>query len=102
MSDTATFAQARKQHLKVLKQYVPIVDRVHGPSHPEFHEVRKVFDAVVQKLDQARSKHPQLEEEFSLLRTITQNYHVPDDVCESYEAVYLMLSELDDAYHRNE
>jgi len=33
------------------------------------------------------------------LRETTNNYTVPDDVCESYEAVYNMLSELDKAYH---
>ena len=32
------------------------------------------------------------------LREITDNYTVPGDVCESYEAVYNMLAELDKAY----
>lgn len=39
-----------------------------------------------------------LDNEFKQLREITDNYTVPGDVCESYEAVYNMLSELDDAY----
>ena len=35
---------------------------------------------------------------FVKLREITDNYTVPGDVCESYEAVYNMLAELDKAY----
>ena len=40
-----------------------------------------------------------LTEEFARLRVITDHYTVPSDVCESYEAVYRMLAELDEAYH---
>ena len=36
---------------------------------------------------------PQLNAEFAQLREITKNYLVPDDVCESYEAVYRMLAD---------
>lgn len=98
MSHTTLFAGVMKQYLKVLKQYVPIVDRVHGFNHPEFHEVRKIFEAMVNSIDQAGATHPLLQEQFAALRNITQNYRVPQDVCESYEAVYRMLSELDEAY----
>ncbi len=40
-----------------------------------------------------------MSEEFSRLREITGNYTVPGDVCESYEAVYKMLAEIDAAYN---
>lgn len=40
-----------------------------------------------------------LKDKFARLRDITGNYSVPEDVCESYEAVYKMLEELDIAYH---
>ena len=43
-------------------------------------------------------KQKALKEEFVKLREITDNYTVPGDVCESYEAVYNMLAELDKAY----
>jgi iron-sulfur cluster repair protein YtfE (RIC family) len=45
------------------------------------------------------SNKPELNQEFAQLREITNNYTVPVDVCESYEAVYKMLSEIDKAYH---
>ena len=51
------------------------------------------------KVKKAESEKPELENEFKQLREITDNYTVPGDVCESYEAVYNMLSEVDKAYH---
>lgn len=87
-----------KNHFKTLEQYVPVVARVHGASHPEFHEVRKLFDIINQKTKEAGAGKPELDEEFAKLREITNNYTVPADVCESYEAVYKMLAELDKAY----
>ncbi|MGI6413210.1 MAG: iron-sulfur cluster repair di-iron protein, ric [Syntrophomonadaceae bacterium] len=94
-----SFSEAKKEYFKTLKQYVPIVERVHGGSHQEFHEVRKLFDTIVEKTKEAGSKKPELNQEFARVREITNNYTVPVDVCESYEAVYKMLSEIDKAYH---
>ena len=98
MANKQMFNEAKATHMKMLKQYVPIVARVHGQNHPEFHEVHKLFDAIKQKIKDAGSKRPELNEEFDKLREITSNYTIPDDVCESYEAVYTMLAELDKTY----
>lgn len=98
MSKELTFNKAKDTHFKTLVQYVPIVDRVHGEHHPEFHEVRKLFESINKKTEGAGAKKPELNEEFTKLREITDNYTVPGDVCESYEAVYNMLSDLDKAY----
>ncbi|MGI6175177.1 MAG: iron-sulfur cluster repair di-iron protein, ric [Christensenellales bacterium] len=92
------FNEVKSAHMKMLKQYVPIVARVHGQNHPEFHEVHQLFDAINQKIKAAGSKRPDLTEEFARLRDVTDSYTIPSDVCESYEAVYTMLSELDKAY----
>ncbi|MDD2269163.1 MAG: iron-sulfur cluster repair di-iron protein, ric [Eubacteriales bacterium] len=96
-----TFIEKTKKQFKVLEQYVPIVARVHGGSHPEFHEVKKLFDAINKKTKDAGSDKPELYDEFTNLREITTNYTVPGDVCESYEAVYNMLAEIDKAYQTN-
>lgn len=93
------FNKANKLYLKKLEQYVPVVDRVHGSSHPEFHDVRDLFEVINQRANKAGAGQLELVNEFIQLREITNNYSVPDDVCESYEAVYNMLSELDKAYH---
>lgn len=102
MKNTASFAQLKKEYLNVLKQYIPIVDRVHGSNHPEFHEVRRIFENMNKQMEQADVKSTELQELFSQLRSSTQDYRIPEDVCESYEAVYRMLSELDETYHRSE
>lgn len=98
MTNKQTFDEVRGKLLKTLQQYVPIVARVHGGSHAEFHEVRAIFDTIDQKIKKAGAKRPELTEEFAKLREITDHYTVPGDACESYEAVYDMLAELDEAY----
>ncbi len=98
MADKQTFNKVKTVHIKTLKLYVPVVARVHGKTHPEFLEVHKLFDALLNKIKEAGSKKPELNEVFSKLRELTNNYTIPDDVCESYEAVYKMLAELDSAY----
>lgn len=99
MADKAAFRNVQKEHLETLAQYVPVVARVHGRNHPEFHQVRAVYDRMADKIAAAGSDTPALEEEFASLRSITKDYTVPEDVCESYRAVYQMLRELDSAYH---
>ncbi len=98
MSNPLTFNQVKESHFKRLEQYVPVVDRVHGDNHPEFHDVKKIFDAINEKTKAAGAEKPQLNEELSKLREITNNYTVPGDVCESFEAVYNMLADVDKAY----
>ena len=98
MLKQSVFNEIRERHFKTLEQYVPVVARVHGGNHPEFHEVRKLFDTINKKTKEAGSERPELNEEFAKLREITNNYAVPIDVCESYEAVYKMLAEADNAY----
>lgn len=99
MTDKLTFCAAKEKYLQMLKQYVPIVQRVHGGTHPEFHEVRALFDAFNGKIEGAGSRKPELDVEFAGLRAVTGDYSVPGDVCESYAAVYNMLAALDKAYH---
>lgn len=98
MTVSPTFSKLKKEYLKTLKQYVPVVDRVHGGNHPEFHDVRQVFDVITGKIALSKSGSLDLSAEFASLREITHHYTVPPDVCETYEAVYKMLSQLDDAY----
>lgn len=98
MSKELTFEKAKKVHFKKLELFVPVVARVHGDHHPEFHEVRKIYDTIVEKANEAGSNKPDLNEEFTKLRELTDNYAIPGDVCESYEAVYNMLEEIEKAY----
>ncbi len=94
----ARFEEVKERNLKLLETYVPVVDRVHGEHHPEFHEVRRLFEEIKAKVEAAGGGQADLAREFAQLRELTDNYKVPGDVCESYAAVYEMLAELDAAY----
>lgn len=91
-----TFNEVVNKHMDNLELYVPVVERVHGPSHPEFYAVKKEYDAMVEKVNS--DKLIELKDNFENLRKITNDYTVPSDTCETYEAVYTMLQELDQAY----
>lgn len=93
------FKALMQEHQEKLVMFVPIVARVHGPTHPEFNDVKKEFDLLIQKY---KTNKPALLPHFRSLRKITNNYQVPHDVCETYAAVYEMLSELDQALHRGD
>ncbi|NLZ92307.1 MAG: iron-sulfur cluster repair di-iron protein, ric [Clostridiales bacterium] len=92
------FDEVIKRNFEKLQLFVPIVARVHGENHPEFHDVHKLFDEISAKIKNAAPGKPDLDSELKQLREITNNYTVPDGVCESCEAVYSMLAEIDKAY----
>lgn len=95
---TLNFNEAKEKYFERLHQFTPIVDRVHGGNHPEFHEVKELWESIYEKSEATATDKPDLDEEFARLREVTSNYEVPGDVCESYEAVYEMLEEVDVAY----
>jgi iron-sulfur cluster repair protein YtfE (RIC family) len=88
------FNTLKEDYFKTLDFYMPVVERVHGPHHAEIYDVAKVYEVMKGHLEQNQS----LEGDFEKLRNLTDNYRVPEDVCESYEAIYQMLSELDRTY----
>lgn len=94
----AKFNELKERYFDKLVQYVPIVAGVHGGHHPEFYEVHGLFKRIHEKVSETGSSKPDLKDEFLKLRAITDNYKIPGDVCETYEAVYKMLEELDKAY----
>ena len=100
MPNLEIFNNMKTKHLATLVKYVPVVARVHGREHPEFLEVQSLFNAINEKIKGCTDDLPDLKEEFAQLRQVTNNYKVPQDTCESYEAVYLMLSDLDKAYQQ--
>ncbi len=87
------------KHFEKLESYVPVVARVHGGTHPEFHDVKRVYETIRGKIKEEHLESLGLLNEFEELRKITNNYTVPDDVCVTYEAVYNMLKEIDDAFN---
>lgn len=93
-----TFNQVYNTHANRLGQFIPVVDRVHGAHHPEFHEVKDLWETIHAKVESNGSDTAELCTEFSQLRQVTNDYTIPNDVCESYAAVYTLLKEVDDSY----
>ncbi len=71
-------------------ELAPIVERVHGPHHPEMARVRELTDAV-----NNAGKDENLDEVFAELRKLTDNYVAPEDTCETVEALYAALESVD-------
>lgn len=76
-----------------LEQFLPIVERVHGEHHEEIYKVGNYFNAITDKLKSGKTNN--LNKDFEMIRKLTNNYEVPDDVCESYESIYEMIEELE-------
>ena len=95
MSDQK-FKQSWERYVPTLKQYVPVVNKVHGKDHPELQEVAALFATMVEQVDKGFEAH--LGPLFLRLRIISRDYTKPKDGCETYDAVYDMLHELDIAY----
>ena len=93
-----TFNQVVEKHFQTLELYTVAITRAHGKSHPEAFEVRKLFETINSKIKEEGTTKPNLDVEFTKMRNITNNYAVPEDVCETYAGVYEMLSEVDNAY----
>ena len=70
----------------------------HGKNHPEAFDVRDIYVRIQDKTQAAEEEQPDLNTEFTTLREISDNYTIPDDVCETYAAVYTMLKEADSLY----
>lgn len=90
------FNKAISTHLKKLQQFVPVVARVHGKTHPSLIEIKSVFDELTKKIKD--SNQPNIDNEFFRLRELTNNYTSAGDACQTYDAVFEMLSILDKAY----
>lgn len=71
-------------------EYASLIERVHGENHPELTRVREL-------VDQIRTAGPatDLTPVFTELRTVTHDYAIPGDVCETFEAVYESLQRAD-------
>ena len=93
-----SFKETVTNHFKQLDLFTSAITRAHGKNHPEAFEVRELFSKIKGKTQAAGTASPDLDAEFPELREVTNQYAVPDDVCETYAAVYNMLSEIDRAY----
>ena len=78
------------RNIEKAAQLAPIVERVHGAHHPELSRVRQITDEL-----QDSANAPHVIGLFHELRTVTDNYAIPKDVCEAFEATYHALERAD-------
>ncbi|MDO5025955.1 MAG: hypothetical protein Q4E03_05515 [Trueperella sp.] len=92
MENLNSFAE---KNFAELDRVMPIVQKVHGPHHGEIFDVAKIYDAIKGKISAGDGD---LDPEFTQLKTVTDDYTVPGDVCETFEKVYHTLAELNQIY----
>lgn len=80
-------------HLAQAAELAPLIERVHGPNHPELTRVREITLALQQPASATRTA-----ELFEELRTLTGNYALPADACEAFQATYQALESADAQY----
>lgn len=78
------------QNLARAAGFAPLIERVHGANHPELTRVREITLGLQQPGNDTRTA-----ELFKELRALTQNYALPDDACEAFEATYQALERAD-------
>lgn len=88
------FEQLYTEYLPKLELYTTTITKVHGKNHPEVFQVHDLFVEMTNKNNAGEN----LTSYFKQLREITRDYEIPDDVCETFEGTYQMISELDAAY----
>ena len=98
MPERKTFDELVKSDFEKLDLYTTAITSAHGKNHPEAFEVRKLFEKINEKVKDAGKNKPDLDAEFVQLREITDNYTIPEDVCEAYAGTFEMLSEADMDY----
>jgi iron-sulfur cluster repair protein YtfE (RIC family) len=94
-----TFNEVMMNYDEKLDLFTKAITRAHGKNHPEAFAVRDLYVVIKERVEEAGPGTLDLDAEFNQLRKITNNYTIPDDVCETYAGTYTMLSEVDHAYH---
>lgn len=94
-----SFRDIVESEFEKLDIYTKAIARAHGESHPEAFKVRDLFETIQAVVKAAGTNKPDLDGAFGKLREVTDNYTIPNDVCETYAAVCNLLAEADNAYH---
>ena len=92
------FTKFMKKEQKKMDYYIQAVIKVHGKNHPEIFQVESLYQELQSQKGQSSTK---IEKIFQELRQVTDHYKVPEDVCETYRAVYNTLEEADALYFQS-
>lgn len=71
-------------------ELAPLIERVHGKNHPELTRVRELTEQLG-----AAGPDADVEPIFAELRTVTDDYSLPEDACEAFTGTYSALRDAD-------
>lgn len=89
MTEATAYLQANQDRLEA---FTKAITQAHGAHHPEVFDVR---EAYLQLRDKINAGATDIEEDFTQLRNLTDDYAIPGDVCQTFEATYRMLEKAD-------
>ncbi|HHW84259.1 MAG TPA: iron-sulfur cluster repair di-iron protein, ric [Actinomycetales bacterium] len=67
-------------------ELAPLIERVHGPNHPELTRVRELTEQIA-----AAGPGGAVGSLFAELRSVTNDFVLPEDACEAYTGTYEAL-----------
>lgn len=88
-----TIKEYLTENQEKLDLYTTAITRAHGKNHPETFDVRDLYTELEPAILNEDSET--VTTIFGKLREVTSNYDIPNDVCETFEATYKMLGEMD-------
>ena len=88
-----TIKEYLTENQEKLDLYTTAITRAHGKNHPESFDVRDLYTELEPAILNEDSET--VTTIFGKLREVTSNYEIPNDVCETFEATYKMLGEMD-------
>ncbi|MGX7108487.1 hypothetical protein [Facklamia miroungae] len=79
-----------------LSTYLNAICKVHGSHHPEVYDVRANYEMILDNIDNEEKVGVLLEE----MDDLSNHFEVPNDTCETYQAVYQDLARLYGLYQK--
>lgn len=101
MTKISPYQEFTEAEFEKLDLYSKAIANVHGKNHPELNQVRELFLTIQSKSAGVVGVKPDLDEEFKTLQTVTHDYDVPADGCETYQATYDLLQQAEIAYSKS-
>lgn len=87
------FTDFLADHAEQLDLGTLAITRAHGTHHPEVFEIRKRYETIRDRIALANGAQPQIGDELTRIRDLTNGYTIPDDACPTLAATYRMLEE---------
>lgn len=77
---------------EILDLYTNAITKAHGKNHPEIFEIRRIYQAIQEKMSQ---NQVDLVPEFRQIRLLTSDYAIPNEACPTLSKTYQLLEEFD-------